>query len=69
MKRKTGFCPIRRGQCLDNCMWRVDGVCAVALIGGQARRQGDELFAIAEIMMRGPDAIEGDAEQKEARQQ
>lgn len=57
MEDKRDFCPLRRGKCLQTCMWRMDGMCAVTQLAGQSRRQGDELYALTELMLRGPEAL------------
>jgi hypothetical protein len=36
--------------CRNDCAWLVDEKCAAAIIAGQARRIGDELYAAVEIL-------------------
>lgn len=62
MTPKTGYCPLRRGKCLTACMWNMNGLCAMHQLATQAHRQGNELYAIAEIMARGPAALAADKE-------
>lgn len=49
------FCPLAGsgifGQCGAGCAWRVGDRCAMAVLASQAARQGDELYAMAEIML------------------
>lgn len=64
---KTGrYCPLRRGNCLETCAWRMYDMCAVVQLAGQARRQGDELYAMVEVMREGPDVIAPEDAAKEA---
>lgn len=51
---------MRRGKCLPACMWRVGEACAVAQLAGQARRQSDELYAMTEVLLHGPEVIAPD---------
>ena len=60
MDDKGGFCPLRRGKCLQACMWRMDDMCAMTQLAGQSRRQGNELYALTELLMHGPDALRQD---------
>jgi len=53
-KRGKPFCPLFVGACVEDCAWRVGEQCAIAMLGRQAARQGDELYTIAEIMMGRP---------------
>ena len=64
---KTGrYCPMRRGKCVETCAWRMHDMCAMVQLAGQARRQGDELYAMVEIMREGSEAIAPDMPTGEA---
>lgn len=62
MNAKAKYCPLRRDKCLPGCMWLINGTCAVAHIAQQAHRQGDELYAMTEVMMHGADNVQSTAE-------
>lgn len=62
-KRATDkFCPLAGsgffGQCGAGCAWRVGDECAMAVLAKQARRQGDELYAMAEIMIGNTEGVQ-----------
>lgn len=55
-KEKGGMqhCPMRDGLCMMDCAWYMAGAgCAMTVLAGQAARQGNELYAIAEILQGG----------------
>ena len=54
MKKINGsWCPMSRRACRGDCAWMAEGGCAVLQIAQQSKRQGDELFYMAEVMAPG----------------